>query len=170
MADALSKELGLDQPTQHHGSAAIQHVKNETSESSQPSESDHVPDMEIFDREKAYDQPRGSHDPNRLQHTTSGVDVEQAERDFAELSRELSSISRRISRTQSKGSGLRARDLEKATSASDGTSEDTFDLERTLRGNKEADHAAGIKSKYIGRLLSGVCVSSWMVAERSKQA
>lgn len=130
MTDALSKELGLSHLPQ--------------------SDANH--DKELYASEKQYERPRPSSDSHALQRSTSGVNVEQAEKDFAELSRELSAISRHVSRTHSKGSNVRTKDVEKAISSSDDTSDDVFDLESTLRGARDADDAAGIKSKYIGEL------------------
>lgn len=158
MADASLKELGFSQHAQQNSATPEDHVQKESHQISHQSTSDTLRDKELFDREKIYERPRISSDNNSLQRTTSGVDVKQAERDFAELSKELSSISRRISRTQSKASGARGRDLEKAVSSSDETSEEAFDLEYTLRGNREADHAAGIKSKYIGVIWDDLTV------------
>ncbi|KIW29259.1 uncharacterized protein PV07_05084 [Cladophialophora immunda] len=149
MVDALSKELGLDHPAQQHGAGTNQHLQEQAHQYGEK-EHDTIRDREAFASEKHYERPRISTDSYGLQRTASGVNVEQAEKDFAELSRELSAISRRISRTHSKASNARARDVEKAISSSDETSEDTFDLESTLRGAREADNAAGIKPKYIG--------------------
>ena len=150
MADALSKELGLDKPIQQHGAAANDHVQEEAPQHGD-NEPDSIRDKEIFDSEKHYERPRISADSYGLQRTTSGVDVEQAQKDFAELNREFSALSRRISRTHSRASNVRGKDVEKAVSSSDETSEEAFDLENTLRGAREADDAAGIKSKYIGQ-------------------
>ena len=154
MAEALSKELGLNEPTKQHGVNADQHVEKQNHPTTQKYEIDPLRDMEIVDPEKRVDRNRHSIDSYGLHRTQSGVDVERAEKDFAELSRELSSISRRISRTQSRASHPTAQDLEKAHSSSESTTRDAFDLEETLRGNREADDAAGIKSKYIGECCS----------------
>lgn len=151
MANALSQKSSWNHPTQQHGSTADHSIEIDNHQVGQLPEPETRRHHTLLHHEESHWRPRDSHDSNRLERTTSGVDVKQAERDFAELSRELSSISRRISRTQSKGSAVRARDLEKATSTSDDTFDDAFDLELTLRGNKEADHAAGIKSKHIGK-------------------
>ncbi|KIX09317.1 uncharacterized protein Z518_00396 [Rhinocladiella mackenziei CBS 650.93] len=155
MVEALSKELGLNEPTQQHGFNADQHAEKEPHIPMSKTEIHTLRDVEVADHQKGY---RPSTDSYGLQHPTSGVDVERAEKDFAELSRELSAISRRMSRTQSKTSAAKERDLEKATSSSEYASEDVFDLETTLRGNREADHAAGIKSKYIGVIWENLTV------------
>ena len=116
----------------------LDHVQEQSPqyEEQQP---DAIRDKEIFASEKHWERPRISSDSYGLRLTASGVNVQQAEKDFAELSRELSAISRRISRTQSRASGARGKDVEKAVSSSDGTSEDAFDLETTLRGARDAD-------------------------------
>ncbi|KIX99551.1 uncharacterized protein Z520_05127 [Fonsecaea multimorphosa CBS 102226] len=157
MVDTLSKELGLNRPAQQHGASTNQHLQEEAHQYDEKQD-DTMRDREDFTREKHYERPRISTDSYGLQRTTSGVNVEQAEKDFAELSKELSAISRRISRTHSKASNVRARDVEKAISSSDENSEDTFDLETTLRGAREADNAAGIKPKYIGVIWDNLTV------------
>jgi ATP-binding cassette, subfamily G (WHITE), member 2, SNQ2 len=149
MADALSKEMGLNHSAQPQGSIVDIHAEGDSHGYSEK-QSDAIFDKELHSSEKNRERPRISSDSYRLNRQSSGVNVEQAEKDFAELSRELSAISRRISRTQSKHSAARTRDIEKAVSSSDENSEDAFDLETTLRGAREADDAAGIKSKYIG--------------------
>ncbi len=149
MAQALS---GIVHPAQQHGATASEHVQVQSQQYDEKP-SDTIRDKELFADEKHFERPRISTESNGLQRTASGVDVEQAEKDFAELSREFSAISRRKSRTQSRASGARGSDVEKAVSSSEDTSEDAFDLESTLRGAREADDAAGIKSKYIGESL-----------------
>jgi ATP-binding cassette, subfamily G (WHITE), member 2, SNQ2 len=157
MADAFAKEIGLNKPSEQHGATAVDHVAAHNR--GQGIDLDLIRDKELFAAEKQYERSRISTDSYNLHRTIShGVDVEQAEKDFAELNRELSAISRRISRTQSKASVPRLRDVEKAISTSDETSEDAFDLETTLRGAKEADHAAGIKSKHIGVVWENLTV------------
>ena len=95
------------------------------------------------------------------------VSVGRAEAEFAELSRQLSSISEK-SKTVSKkpsrgsilsrGSGLKEKDIEKELSTSTASEEDSWDLEQTLRGTKDEDTAAGIKSKRVGVLWEGLTV------------
>ncbi|KAF2734360.1 ABC transporter [Polyplosphaeria fusca] len=89
----------------------------------------------------------------------SGVDVARAEADFAELNKELSRsshISRKLSRVQSRKDVIA--DVEKAP-ASDDSSEDPFDLQAVLRGNRDEEEAAGIKSKKIGVVWDSLTVS-----------
>ena len=91
----------------------------------------------------------------------TGVDITEAEKHFATLQRELSHVSRQLSRQQSHRSGKRqVQDLEKAGSA--GTSDDgqVFDLEETLRGNKQLEDDAGIKGKRIGVLWENLTVKA----------
>lgn len=93
-----------------------------------------------------------------------GVNVQRAEADFAQLSKELSrtsNISRRLSRAQSRQShkNRAASDVEKAVDVSDASSDEPFDLEATLRGNRDEEEAAGIKSKRIGVVWDGLTVS-----------
>jgi len=94
----------------------------------------------------------------------SGVDVRRAEAEFAELNRELSHHSR-ITRQASQLQEPKSRiDIEKGglgrgTSVSPTTSdEEQFDLEATLRGNKNEDEKAGIKSKRIGVVWDNLTV------------
>ncbi|KAK4939048.1 ATP-binding cassette transporter snq2 [Elasticomyces elasticus] len=141
--------LGLHE----HGSSANQHAQ----ETMSPSHPDAIGQRQGQERETVSERSRTA-DSYGMQRTTSGVDVERAEKDFAELSREFSSISRRMSRTQSRASAAKVKDVEKAVSASDYTLEEGFDLEATLRGNREADHAAGIKAKYIGVIWDNLTV------------
>lgn len=151
MVHAASKDLHVYEPTAQHGSTT-DHLESAIQSSS---EADSLREMHPMDHDRRSDRPRASTDSYGLQRTTSGVDVERAEKEFAELNREFSQISRRMSRTQSRA---KARDLEKAPSSSDYTSEEDFDLETTLRGDREADRAAGIKPKHIGVIWDKVTV------------
>ena len=143
MVDAIHVEMGLNPETRQHEDDDFRENNN--------NQHGGALEKETHSGEKTQNETRLSADSDRYKRTPSGVNVEQAEKDFAELSRELSALSRRMSRTQSRGSGVKAKDLEKAVSSSDEQSEDAFDLESTLRGDREADSAAGIKSKYIGK-------------------
>lgn len=149
MADPISKELGLNNPADQHGSVANDHAQEKVHPKSDRSDADTVHDLE-HDYEKGREAVRtASRHSQGLVRTQSGVDVEQAERDFAELSKQFSAHSRRMSKTHSHAKGSVARDVEKAIS-SEATSEEAWDLEESLRGAREADYEAGIKSKYIG--------------------
>lgn len=97
-------------------------------------------------------------------NVTGGVNVQRAEADFAELSKELSrasNISRRLSRVQSKQSHKHraTTDVEKAGVDGSEDSDEQFDLEATLRGSRDEEEAAGIKSKRIGVVWDGLTVS-----------
>ncbi|KAF9691287.1 hypothetical protein EKO04_010765 [Ascochyta lentis] len=93
-----------------------------------------------------------------------GIAVQRAEAEFAQLSKELSrtsGISRRMSRVQSHHSrkDQTTTDIEKGVDGSSISSEEAFDLEKTLRGNRDEEEAAGIKSKRIGVVWDGLTVS-----------
>lgn len=93
-----------------------------------------------------------------------GIAVQRAEAEFAQLSKELSrtsEISRRMSRVQSHHSRKNhtTTDIEKGVDGSSVSSEEAFDLEKTLRGNRDEEEAAGIKSKRIGVVWDGLTVS-----------
>lgn len=98
-------------------------------------------------------------------NVTGGVNIKRAESDFAELSKELSrtsNIERRLSRVQSRQSRKdhAVTDVEKAGAAtSDASSDEPFDLEKTLRGSRDEEEAAGIKSKRIGVVWEDLTVS-----------
>lgn len=83
----------------------------------------------------------------------SGVDVEKAEEDFSDLNKQFSNMShqaRRLSRHASRASkpAANAEDVEKAPSSTE--TENSWDLETALRGNRDAEEEAGIKDKQIG--------------------
>lgn len=93
-----------------------------------------------------------------------GVNVQRAEAEFAELSKELSKASnqqRRLSRVQSRHSRKDqvVTDVEKGGVAASDSSDEPFDLEATLRGGKDEEEAAGIKSKRIGVVWEDLTVS-----------
>ena len=94
-----------------------------------------------------------------------GVNIRRAEAEFAELSKELSrasNVSRRLSRIQSRQSrkDQAVPDVEKGgIDDSEGSSDEPFDLEKTLRGSRDEEEAAGIKSKRIGVVWEDLTVS-----------
>ena len=93
-----------------------------------------------------------------------GIAVQRAEAEFAQLSKELSrtsEISRSMSRVQSHRShkNQTTTDIENGGDGSSVSSEEPFDLEKTLRGNRDEEEAAGIKSKRIGVVWDGLTVS-----------
>ncbi|KAF2742194.1 ABC transporter CDR4 [Sporormia fimetaria CBS 119925] len=99
-------------------------------------------------------------DANQQYSHERGVNVSQAEADFAQLNRELSRashLSRKSSRVQSRHSRI-LNDVEKGGD-SEASSEEPFDLETVLRGNRDEEEAAGIKSKHVGVVWEGLTVS-----------
>lgn len=94
---------------------------------------------------------------SNTQHNTvqTGVDVTAAEKEFSELSRQFSSISHQAHRLSTQVSrvskhGATAQDIEKAESSTQ--SDDSWNLESTLRGDRAAAEEAQIKDKHIGKL------------------
>ncbi|KAJ5177141.1 uncharacterized protein N7482_003018 [Penicillium canariense] len=99
--------------------------------------------------------------PQGMTMSHTGVDVEKAEYEFSELNRQFSSIShqaRRLSKQASQTSKPTAitDDVEKAGSSAD--SDEPWDLETTLRGNRAAEEEAGIRDKHIGVLWNNLSV------------
>jgi hypothetical protein len=95
--------------------------------------------------------------------TGNGVNISRAEAEFAQLNKELSrtsNISRKLSRTQSRQShkNQTIADVEKGQNESETSSDEPFDLESVLRGNRNEEEAAGIKSKRIGVVWDGLTV------------
>ncbi|KAI5310105.1 hypothetical protein KEM55_001631, partial [Ascosphaera atra] len=104
----------------------------------------------------------GQHgNPDALSKVNIGVDVEEAERDFAELNRiftEKSTRSRAAARTLTQEkSGVARIDIEHA-SADFEKEDEPFDLEEVLRGYKQAEIEAGIRPKNIGVLWDNLTV------------
>ena len=100
--------------------------------------------------------------PNGFTHASTGVSVERAEEEFAELRRELTGISQRSqrSRRQSISSAIqKGKDVEKGAVSDLASDDEQFDLEGTLRGNKTTDEEAGIRSKRIGVVWEGLTVT-----------
>jgi ATP-binding cassette, subfamily G (WHITE), member 2, SNQ2 len=100
--------------------------------------------------------------PNGFTHGSTGVSVEKAEEEFAELQRELTGISQRSqrSRRQSISSAIKKdKDVEKGAVSDSASDDEQFDLEGTLRGNKTTDEEAGIRSKRIGVIWEGLTVT-----------
>ncbi|CAK3828461.1 ABC transporter [Lecanosticta acicola] len=86
-----------------------------------------------------------------------GVSVEAAEKEFQELQRELTRMSRQQSR-KSDAHKDGARDVEKAIPLSTTEEVETFDLEDTLRGARALEEESGIKSKKIGVIWENLTV------------
>ncbi|KAI9731990.1 MAG: hypothetical protein M1834_004441 [Cirrosporium novae-zelandiae] len=109
------------------------------------------------DQDKEREKVR-ARNPNGFSRTTSGgVDVVSAEEAFQELNRQFSRTSRlsrqqsRVSRTKSRISSHK-KDVEDADveKLSMEESEEAWDLETTLHGNRAADEESGIRPKRIG--------------------
>jgi ATP-binding cassette subfamily G (WHITE) protein 2 (SNQ2) len=87
----------------------------------------------------------------QLERRTTGIDVKGAESEFADLQREFSRQSQRISRQHTRQSVSKGtKDVEKAISSGSSDDSEPFDLEDTLRGNKQLEEDSGIKGKKIG--------------------
>jgi ATP-binding cassette, subfamily G (WHITE), member 2, SNQ2 len=86
---------------------------------------------------------------------TGSVDVEAAEAQFAELSRELSGLSRKESRQHSISLSRKSSRVINADPEKDGgeTQAEAFDLEAHLRGQQYAEQEAGLKTKRIGTFI-----------------
>lgn len=91
----------------------------------------------------------------------SGVNVEKAEHEFAELNRELSSISYQAQRLSKHASRVSKNDVHNSDVERTGSSTDSvesWDLETALRGNQAAELEAGIKGKHIGEITTFVAI------------
>ncbi|KAG8628110.1 hypothetical protein KVT40_003983 [Elsinoe batatas] len=102
-----------------------------------------------------------------LQRVNTGVDVKTGEQEFADLSRQLSSLSqnsRRVSQQHSRRASKvgATTDAEKAVgSSASETSDERFDLQEYLRNSKAMEEEAGIKSKQIGVLWDNLTVKGY---------
>jgi hypothetical protein len=156
MTEAVDKALGLNNPSRQHGTAANDHVEEKFDPAGDRSDEETLGPASQHGELGRHLEPIRSRTSHQLERTQSGVDVEKAQEAFADLGRELSARSRHMSRQDSRGSARRypklaVQDVEKALSSSD-SSEEHWDLEATLRGDRTADIEAGIKSKLIGVL------------------
>ena len=102
--------------------------------------------------------------PKDLAGAEGGVSVERAEAEFAQLSREFSSIShqsKKLAKVKSHVNDPSEKDVERyAGSSSDSNSEpDAWNLEQALRGQRDEADATGIKPKRIGVIWDGLTVS-----------
>ncbi|KAF7906308.1 hypothetical protein EAF00_000587 [Botryotinia globosa] len=99
--------------------------------------------------------------PNGFVSTNQGIDVRAAESEFAQLQRELSGISTKskaLSRTRSRTKTADEKDVEKSAESVSEAEEEQFNLENTLRGNRQAEEDSGIRSKHIGVVWDGLTV------------
>ena len=94
----------------------------------------------------------GPTQPAPLHRTTTGVSVERAEADFAELSRELSGISQGSKGLERNRSRRSRSEKDVDVERMETRASQRFDLEDTLRGHREMDMEVGIRSKRIGVL------------------
>jgi ATP-binding cassette subfamily G (WHITE) protein 2 (SNQ2) len=160
MTEAVDKALGLNNPSQRHGTAANDHVEGKFDPASDRSDEETLGLASQHGELDGHLEPIRNRTSHQLERTHSGVDVEKAQEAFADLGRELSARSRRMSRQDLLASARRypksaVQDVEKALSSSD-SSEEHWDLEATLRGDRTADIEAGIKSKLIGVLHASI--------------
>ena len=155
--EVVDKGLNLNHPSRQHGATAINHLAVTEAPQAESTDSESLNDpRQNSSHEKHYETLRVP-TTNGLVRTISGVDVEQAERDFANLSKELSREHQRMSRTTSRASNVKgANDLEKAISIQ--TSRANWNPEAVLRGNREAELDAGIRQKHIGVLWENLTV------------
>jgi ATP-binding cassette, subfamily G (WHITE), member 2, SNQ2 len=119
---------------------------------------DTTPDLEA-QRESAR-----SSSLNSFVRPASGVSVTKAEAGFAELQRELSSVSEKFRLSQWRGVDYGVEDggsidAEKTFGRGLALDDGLFDLESTLRGNRIAENRAGIKPKHIGVIWRGLTVT-----------
>jgi ATP-binding cassette subfamily G (WHITE) protein 2 (SNQ2) len=149
-----------------HSASDLPEAKASSNETNSPTSPFYTEPIADFKSEKV-----GNHSSQESLHRTyssinapaTGVNVQRAEQEFAELSKQLSRASHhsRLSRQQSRH-GPKRTDEEKTVGISPSESigtEDRFDLEATLRGNKSEEEAAGIKSKNIGVIWDKLSVS-----------
>ena len=160
MTETVDKALGLNNPSRQHGTAANDHIEKRFDSASDRSDEETLGPASQHGELGRHLEPIRSRTSHQLERTYSGVDVEKAQEAFADLGKELSARSRHISRQDSRASARRypkstVPDVEKALSSSD-SSEEHWDLEATLRGDRTADIEAGIKSKLIGVLNATV--------------
>ncbi|TGJ86324.1 hypothetical protein E0Z10_g2437 [Xylaria hypoxylon] len=94
--------------------------------------------------------------PNGFSRVNTGISVERAEAEFAELQREISGLSR-ASRVNSRNADAAEKGIKAGVTGSE-TSEDDFDLEQVLRGGLDAEQEAGIKPKHVGVYWDGLTV------------
>ncbi|PGH07315.1 hypothetical protein GX51_01859 [Blastomyces parvus] len=92
--------------------------------------------------------------PQGLSRPQTGVDVQRAEEDFAQLSKQLSGVSRN-SRRHSRLEGKEGQNDVENLAASD----ERWDLQTALRGNQAAEVEAGIRPKRIGVIWENLTVS-----------
>ena len=157
--EGAEKAFHLDHPSRHHDGYST--VANDIGDPSTLNGAQYGSriDTHELDTEKIE-----SYEPSvspTASHENSGINVEQAQNEFAKLSRQLSVISQnsnKLARTHSRKSLKNVpADVEKAASG-DSSDVEPFDLESYLRGNKGLEDEAGIKSKRIGVMWDNLTV------------
>lgn len=160
--EALEKELNINHPSEHAGVYPTLHGDlHDPSTQHGGTYLDYRPDN-LADVEKSERRESYAESEPYTQRSAIGVNVEQAEAEFAELGRQLtqaSQTSRRLSRTQSRRSAKGGvQDVEKAISSESSEEGEPFDLETYMRGNKRLEDEAGIKGKQIGVIWENLTV------------
>lgn len=154
VGEKVEEALHLDHPSHQHGglpsiTADLENPSQDVNATNRDSDYTLV-ELEKETLAKETD-GRISSERASIDRSHLGVDVIGAEKEFAELQRELSNVSRKLSRQQSRRSERqKVHDVEKAVSHETSEEAEPFDLEDTLRGNKQMEEEAGIKSKHIG--------------------
>ncbi|KAI2628522.1 ABC-2 type transporter-domain-containing protein [Hypoxylon sp. NC1633] len=147
--DSEKETMSADEPSQQRG-----YESAPSSKTTRPPSSTSTAATDLEEQRETARQ----NNPNGFSRVNTGVSVEQAEADFAELQRELSGLSR-ASRTQSR----KETDVEKGAHTTlevpgSEDSDEMFDLETILRGGLDAEREAGIKPKHIGVYWDGLSV------------
>ena len=168
--EKVEEALNLNHPGHQHGGVGESTLLDETGEAHEPpttttrdtlySTTDTLTELDKDTAVNSYaPSERASLDAIRKEQ---GVDVLGAQKEFAELQRHISGLSqasRKLSRTQSRKSVKHGvQDVEKAVSSESSEDAEPFDLEDTLRGNKNLEEEAGIKSKHIGVIWDNLTV------------
>ncbi|EMC93966.1 hypothetical protein BAUCODRAFT_75202 [Baudoinia panamericana UAMH 10762] len=158
--EKVEQAFRLNHPAHQHGGYSSTEVDLEASEprtNVQSRDSDYT--LTGLEKEAYIPTQRASIDSTPNGRSSLGVNVVGAEKEFAELQRELSHVSRMLSRQQSRRSEKgRVQDVEKAASTGVSDEHEPFDLEETLRGNKRMEEDAGIKGKQIGVMWEDLTV------------
>ncbi|KAK4501851.1 hypothetical protein PRZ48_007660 [Zasmidium cellare] len=135
----LEKDLHLNHPGHAHGGATTELVEEQRDVSESSFKEDYV---------------LSTGRPSLDEKERHGVNVANAQKEFDHLQRELSNISRKLSRSKSGGEKGRVQDLvqdlEKATTRNTSEDEEPFDLQEYLRDSRRLEEESGIKSKQIG--------------------
>lgn len=121
--------------------------------------------------EKQREDARHANPTGYSQSLSSGVSIERAEHDFAELQRELTGMSHKSKRSRraslarivsrkSNKEVITIDDVERTYTQGE-KDQEQFDLEATLRGDVEAEERAGMRKKRLGVLWDGLTVKGF---------